>query len=131
FLKTETADYETVRRGGAWYVYASTPRLREMLASDEPRRQVKLAVLFHSRITRPIVGMCLVLMGVSIILWNPNRHIALSARLCIGIVVGSYSCIFGCPALGNTALLSPPLAAWLPVLVYGPVALVAFDMVHT
>ncbi len=64
FLKVDTADYDTVSRGGTWYVYASTSRLQEMLTGAEPRRQVKMAVLFHTRITRPLVGCLLVLLGV-------------------------------------------------------------------
>src|SRR5262249_9909045 len=31
FLKVDNADFDTVARGGTWYVYASTSRLREML----------------------------------------------------------------------------------------------------
>ena len=31
FLKVRDADYDTVCRGGTWYMYASTSRLREML----------------------------------------------------------------------------------------------------
>jgi lipopolysaccharide export system permease protein len=131
FLKTDTADYDTVRRGGTWYIFASTERLREMLGSAEPRRQVKLAVLFHGRITRPVVGILLVLLGVSVILWNPQRHIALSAGLCMAIGVGYYGCVFGCTAIGNSALVSPALSAWIPVMIYGPLALVSFDMIHT
>jgi lipopolysaccharide export system permease protein len=131
FLRTDTADYDTVRQGGTWYIYASTLRLREMLGSDEARRQVKLAVLFHSRITRPLVGVLLVLLGISIILWNPNRHMALSAGLCMAIGTGYYACIIGCTAIGNSALVSPALSAWLPVMIYGPMAFVAFDMIHT
>ena len=131
FLKTDTADYDTVRRGGTWFVLASTARLRELLGSDDSRRQVKMAVLFHTRITRPVIGMLLVLLGVSVILWNPHRHIALSAGLCMGLGVGYYACVIGCTAIGNSALVSPALAAWIPVLIYGPLAFVAFDMVHT
>jgi lipopolysaccharide export system permease protein len=131
FLKTDTADFDTVSRGQTWYVYASTSRLHEMLTGEEPRRQVKIAVLFHSRITRPVIGILLVMVGMAIILWNPNRHIALSAGLCIGIVVGYYSCLFGCKSLGDSDLISPTLAAWLPVMIYGPVALVSFDLIHT
>ena len=44
-----------------------------MLTGAEPRRQVKMAVQFHTRVTRPFVGCLLVLLGVSVILWNPNR----------------------------------------------------------
>ncbi len=131
FLKTETADFDTVARGQTWYIYSSTPRLHEMLTGDEPRRQVKLAVLFHTRITRPVIGILLVMLGVSVILWNPNRHVVLSAGLCLGIGVGYYVCVLGCKALGDSDYISPPLSAWLPVLIYGPCALVSFDMIHT
>jgi lipopolysaccharide export system permease protein len=131
FLKVDTADYDTVNRGGTWYVYSSTNRLREMLTGAEPRRQVKMAVLFHTRVTRPLVGGLLVLLGMSVILWNPNRHIILSAGLCLVIGVGFYVCVLGCKALGDADYISPPLAAWLPVMVYGPLAIVAFDAIHT
>ena len=131
FLKVDTADYDTVSRGGTWYVYASTSRLQELLTGVEPRRQVKMAVLFHTRITRPLLGCLLVLLGASIILWNPNRHVILSAGLCLMIAVGFYACVLGCKALGDTDYISPPLAAWLPVMIYGPVAVVSFDAIHT
>ncbi len=131
FLKVDTADYDTVNRGGAWYMYASTPRLRELLSGAEPRRQVKMAVMFHTRITRPVIGLLLVIVGVAVILWNPSRHIILSAGLCMGIGVGYYMFVLGFKAMGDADYISPPLAAWLPVLIYGPMAIVSFDMIHT
>lgn len=131
FLKVDTADFDAVSRGGTWYVYASTMRLQEMLTGAEARRQVKMAVLFHTRITRPLVGVLLVLLGVSVILWNPSRHVILSAGLCLVIGVGFYVCVLGCKALGDTDYISPPLAAWLPVMIYGPLAVVSWDAIHT
>ncbi len=131
FLQVETADYDTVNRGGIWYLYASTPHLRELLMSAEPRRQVKLAVLFHSRITRPLIGSLLVLLGMSVILWSPGRNVILSAGFCLVIGVGYYIVVGGCKALGDSDFVSPPLAAWLPVLIYGPMAVVSFDAIHT
>ncbi len=85
FLKVDTADFDTVSRGGTWYVYASTSRLQELLTGAEPRRQVKMAVLFHTRITRPLVGCLARFARLSVILWNPNRHVILSAGLCLMI----------------------------------------------
>ena len=131
FLKVDNADFDTVSRGGTWYVHASTSRLREMLTGAEPRRQVKMAVQFHTRITRPLVGCLLVLLGVSVILLNPNRHVILSAGLCLIIGFGFYACFFGCKALGDADYITPPLAAWLPVMIYGSFAVVAFDAIHT
>lgn len=131
FLKVDTADYDTVNRGGTWYMFASTPRLRELLSSAEPRRQVKLAVMFHTRITRPLIGWLFVIFGVAVILWNPSRHIALSAALCLGIGVGYYMFVLGFKAMGDADYISPPLAAWCPVFIYGPMAILSFDMIHT
>lgn len=131
FLKVDNADYVTVNRGGTWYMYASTPHLRELLSGVEPRRQVKMAVLFHTRITRPIIGILLVTLGVAIILWNPYRHIILSSALCMGLGVGYYMFVLGFKAMGDADYISPPLAAWFPVLIYGPMAIVSFDMMHS
>ena len=33
--------------------------------------------------------------------------------------------------LGDGNILTPAMAAWLPILVFGPLALVKFDSVHT
>jgi lipopolysaccharide export system permease protein len=131
FLKVDTADYDTVSRGGTWYVFASTSRLRELLTGAEQRRQVKMAVAFHTRVTRPIVACLLVILAVSVILCNPNRNVVLSAGLCLVVLAGYYVCTLGCKALGDTNYISPPLAGWLPVMVYGPIAIVVFDAVHT
>ena len=61
------------------------------------------------------------------ILWNPNRHVILSAGLCLVIGVGFYACVLGCKSLGDADYITPPLAAWLPVMLFGPLALVSFD----
>ena len=38
FLKTEDVDFDVVSRGATWFLYAPTPKLRELLARPEPRR---------------------------------------------------------------------------------------------
>lgn len=131
FLKVETANFDAVNRGNSWYIHASTTRLYELLTKSEGRRQEKLAVLFHTRLTRPIIGTLLVVLGVAVILWNPQRHVVLSAGLCVVIGAGFYVCVLGCKALGDADYITPPLAAWLPVLLYGPPALLAYDAMHT
>jgi len=131
FLKVQDADYDAVCRGGTWYIYASTSNLREMLADPEPRRRGKMAVLFHTRLTRPLIGAIMVLLGVSIILGNPNRHILLSAGQCLLMSGGLFIFNIASKYLGDQDVLPAPLAAWLPVIVFGPLSFVAFDSVHT
>jgi lipopolysaccharide export system permease protein len=131
FLKVQDADFEAVCRGGTWYIYAPTTRLREMLADPEPRRRGKMAVLFHTRMTRPLVGSIMVILGLSVILFNPNRHVIISAGLCMGLSAALNLFVIACKYLGDQDVLPAPLAAWLPVMLFGPIALVAFDSVHT
>lgn len=131
FLKVDDADYDAVCRGGSWYVHASTTDLREMLVDPEPRRRGKMAVLFHTRITRPLIGALMVVLGVSVILWNPNRHVFISAGLCLAVAAALGLFTLLSKYLGDQDIVSAPLAAWLPVIVFGPPALVAFDSIHT
>jgi lipopolysaccharide export system permease protein len=42
-----------------------------------------------------------------------------------------FAALFTCKSLGENDYLSPALAAWLPVLCFGPLAFVLFDAVHT
>lgn len=131
FLAVKDVDYDVVTRGGAWFLYASTAELRELLARPDPRRQAKVAVLFHTRLTRPLVGAVLVLLGLGVILRNPNRHVFISAGLCLAFAATFYLLVLGCKYLGDNNLVAAPLAAWLPVLLFGPATLVQFDAIHT
>ncbi|AWM36112.1 putative permease YjgP/YjgQ family protein [Gemmata obscuriglobus] len=131
FVKVQDADYDAVCRGGAWYIYAATSDLQTMLVDPEPRRRGKLAVLFHTRVTRPLVGMVMVVFGLAVILGNPNRHVIISSGLCLIVSAATFLFVIACKYLGDQDVLPPPLAAWLPVILFGPPALVAFDAVHT
>lgn len=131
FLKTQDVDFEKVTRGATWYMYASTANLEDMLSRPEPRRLAPVAVMFHMRITRPIVGAMLVLLGLAVILRDQTRHVFISAGMCLAVCAIFYALILGCKYLGDNDIVSPPLAAWLPVMIFGPAALAYFDAMHT
>lgn len=131
FLKTTDTDFDAVSRGSGWFLFAPSDRLREVLSRAEPRRQSRVAVLFHMRITRPLGGILLVLLGLSVILHNPNRHVFISSGLCLAISIGYYIATLACKFLGDSGYVSPPLAAWIPLLIYGPLTLASVDAIHT
>lgn len=131
FLRTREVDFDAVTRSGSWYMYASAGQLRGMLARADPRRQPAVAVSFHRRITRPLMGLILVLTGLGVILRDQNKNVFLNAGVCLFICGLFYAAELGCKFLGDNDYVNPPLAAWLPVLVFGPFALVLFDAVHT
>ena len=131
FLHTQQVNFDTITRSRTWYIYASTARLRDELNRTESTRLAAMAVLFHMRLTRPVLGLLLVLLGLSVILRDQNRNIFISAGLCLILCALFFAACFSCKQLGDNDYLSPALAAWLPVLFFGPLAFVLFDAVHT
>jgi lipopolysaccharide export system permease protein len=131
FLYTQEVDFDTLTRNRTWFTYASTARLHSELSKPDSTRLAAMAVLFHTRFTRPIVGMLLVFSGLSVILRDQNRNVFLSAGLCVVLCALFFVALFVCKSLGDNEYLSPALAAWLPVLFFGPLSLALFDAVHT
>ncbi len=131
FLHNPEVDFDSITRQAKWFQLASTARIYEELQRPDTLRVPQMAVLFHMRLTRPILGMILVFMGLSVILTDQNRNVFISAGLCLVLCALFFAAIFASRQLGDSDILSPALAAWLPVLIFGPIAFVMFDAVHT
>ena len=131
FLHTEEIDFETFTRGRNWFLVASTWRLYREMCKPDSMRLPAMAVLFHMRLTRPIMGLLLVFLGLSVILRDQNRNVFISASMCLMMCGLFFGACFSCKHFGDHEVLAPALAAWLPVLFFGPLAFVLFDAVHT
>jgi lipopolysaccharide export system permease protein len=132
FLKTQEVDFDSITRDSRkWFYLAPTWRLYQELGKSDVERLPAMAVLFHMRLTRPILGMILVFLGLSVILRDQNRNVFISAGLCLVLCAAFFAVCFACQQLGDKEFVSPSLAAWLPVLIFGPMAFVMFDAIHT
>jgi lipopolysaccharide export system permease protein len=130
-LHTSDIDFETMIRPKLWYVYCSTLQLLNELAKAHTSQVAGVAVVFHMRLTRPVLGMLLVFMGLSIILRDQNRNVFISTGLCLLLCAIFFMSVFFCKYLGDKEFISPALAAWFPVVMFGPLSFVMFDAVHT
>lgn len=130
-LYVKDADFEALTRNPNWYQLASTWRLHEELERPEMGRQSSIAVLFHMRLTRPILGILLVILGLAVILRDQNRNVIISSGICLVVCGVFFGINYSCKMLGDHDYLSPALSAWMPVLISGPFSLVMFDAVHT
>src|SRR5262249_698743 len=83
FLHTKEVTFETITRRSNWYTLSSTTQLHEELERPDSIRLASMAVLFHMRLTRPILGMVLLLLGLSVILRDQNRNVFISAGMCL------------------------------------------------
>jgi lipopolysaccharide export system permease protein len=75
--------------------------------------------------------MILVYIGLGVILRDQTRNVFISAGMCLVLCAIFFGACLTCQYLGNNEHLAPALAAWLPVLGFGPLAFVMFDAVHT
>ncbi len=131
FLKTKYVDFDVVTRSKSWFAFIPTYRLMQDLGRIDSTQLASVAVVFHMRLTRPVLGIILVFMGLSVILRDQNRNVFISAGLCLVLCGVFFGALFACKYLGDYEHLSPALAAWLPVLGFGPLSFVMFDAVHT
>jgi lipopolysaccharide export system permease protein len=131
FISTAELDFDAVTRRHSWYQYAPTNSLWEELNRGTTARQSAVAVLFHMRLTRPLTGFILVILGLSVILLDQNRHVFISAGLCLVMAAVFYGCLQGAKYLGDQDILPAPLAAWVPVMLFGPLAFALFDAIHS
>jgi lipopolysaccharide export system permease protein len=131
FLKVPDVDFSSITRPKNWYVLTSTAQLYHEMEKPDSLRLSAMAVLFHMRLTRPIIGILLVVLGLSMILRDQNRNVFISAGMCLITSVTVLVAVMFCKYLGDHDVIPPALAAWMPVLLFGPVAFVLFDAIHT
>jgi lipopolysaccharide export system permease protein len=131
FLYVREANFDRVTKGQKTLAFASTATIYELMQRTDAGRMNNLAVTFHMRLTRPVVGLLLVVMGLSIILRDQTRHVLISAGLCLVMCALFFGVVFGGKFLGTADYVSAALAAWLPVLIFGPIAVALYDAIHT
>jgi lipopolysaccharide export system permease protein len=115
-------EYEVLRGGSSWQQYASLSELLTHLKAEKmPASGNELQVSIHQRLLRPVVDWTVLLLGIPILLKRPDRHLFWVAGMCLGVVGGFTGLVMGLAALGSSGLLlSPHLAAWLPLLIFLP-----------
>jgi lipopolysaccharide export system permease protein len=105
-----------------WRRYASVPELVSGLHNTSLNLGSDVRVAVHARIVQPVLDVCLLFLGLPLLLSRTNRNVFFAIGLCVAIVVGFYLVVFGCQSLGSNYLVSPVLAAWLPLMIFLPLA---------
>jgi lipopolysaccharide export system permease protein len=114
--------FELLANGSAWRRLAST---RELLAelnqpSTEPGADLRVAV--HTRILQPFMDTTMLMLGLPLMFSRRNRNIFLSIGICLFAALTFSMVTLACQSLGGLSLLRPTLAAWIPLLVFVPIA---------
>ena len=106
--------------------YQSVPEM--LVELRKPRRWFgnSSQINVHSRILQPALDLTLLLLGLPLIITRADKNVFVSAGICFLIVGGVQLSVIGCHSLGAYQLIQPvALAAWLPVILFAPLAVVS------
>ncbi len=120
---TSTISFELLEGGNNWKQYSSTLDLIQRLRADPRYYSDDVRATVHARLMRPLMDLGLILFGLPIVLGRQERHLFWVAGTSIGLMAGYLAVMMGAQAIGSTGtILSPSLAAILPILLLFPIA---------
>jgi lipopolysaccharide export system permease protein len=108
--------------GSNWRKYASIGELIHELNDPGADLGSDVRVTVHTRIVQPLMDGTLLMLGLPLMLSRSNRNIFLSIGICMGVATAFTLVALSCQSLGSVDMLRPSLAAWLPLLIFVPVA---------
>lgn len=115
--------FEQLSSGAAWRRYSSTPELVAELRNPSLSFGLDSQVLVHARVVQPFLDMTLFFLGLPLVLTRENRNVFVAAGWCLLLVMVFFVVVMACQTLGNVGyLMSPSLAAWLPLIIFAPLA---------
>ncbi len=133
-----------LRQTGKWMDYMSSAQIGALLSTGRVPDVNAARLVKHLRFTAPIATIVMLLLGVPFIV-SRQRHIKVSALACVLLVGGFHVFVFVCRYMGQdlyegiawcvqaygggamSPQWGPILAAWTPMLVFGPVAALLLD----
>jgi len=119
--------FEFLAAGSTWRDYASTRELIHELQSPSTDLGADVRYAIHSRFMQPFLDTTLLFLGLPLVVSRGNRNPYFAIGLCVGVVALFMVVKLGSQSLCVTGWLSPPLAAWLPLMLFAPAALFLSD----
>lgn len=110
-----------------WRNYSSMWELVEGLESPSYDFGADVRVAIHGRVVQPLLDVTLLFLGLPLVLSRNNRNVFAAIGLCGLLGIGFMLVILVCQLLGAGYWLSPALAAWLPLIIFVPIAVALAD----
>jgi lipopolysaccharide export system permease protein len=114
--------FEFLAAGANWQDFASTNEMIQQLRSPSTDLGADVRVAIHKRFIQPLLDTTLLFLGIPFVITRTNRNPFISIGLCLAVVTIFMVVALGCQSLGSGGWLNPPLAAWLPLLIFAPLA---------
>jgi lipopolysaccharide export system permease protein len=131
FLRSDLT-FQAVSRSRQWYQFASTKDLLHSLSDPaNSSERMEIAVFLHGRILRSLLSLNLMFLSLPIVLGGVGGNMFINLALSLGLSGVFYGVAFTSQYLGTNDILSPELAAWVPLIGFGTLAVFRWDSIKT
>ena len=110
--------------------YLSSEKVHELAKFSPAINQPMLYKIMHLRFTQPLMNIVMLLIGIPFLLTREPNRLVVNMFYCTAVSGFVFIATFVIFQMAGTQL-NPLLAAWLPVLIFGPFALVMTDLIRT
>ncbi|MGE3314493.1 MAG: LptF/LptG family permease [Planctomycetaceae bacterium] len=120
FIVTDV-DFDQLYNRSQSYKLASTPELiRRMKNPAFGITTIRGQMMhFHYRMVRPLINLLMVLVAVPLVVRKESRGLVTNMAVCTAVMAVVLGIIHASTYLGQTNLVTPHLAAWIPVIFSG------------
>jgi lipopolysaccharide export LptBFGC system permease protein LptF len=124
-------------RSGNYVELLSTHRIDELLARPQSYGTLALLRVKHTRFTQPLINIIMLLLAIPTVLTREPTRLKAAATKCLGLTALALAVTFlgqqmaGQPPRPSLAAQWPAIMAWLPILIFGPIAVFLLDRVET
>ncbi len=118
-----------VRQSRQWLKYSSSARLSQLGRSDATLLN-RIRQIQHQRFATPLVHVLMLLLGLPFFLSREPANVVTDAGWCLLVCGACFLLAFSAENFVVVATLSA-LPAWLPIIVFSPLAVVLIDRMRT
>jgi lipopolysaccharide export system permease protein len=131
FLKTDLS-FESVTRNRQWYQFATTVDLILALRESSNRPDWNdIEVFLHARLLRPLASLALLGLSLPLVLGGQGRNMFINLGMSLATSGGFYAVAFMSQYFGSNGAITPELAAWVPMIGFGTIAVARWDTIRT
>jgi lipopolysaccharide export system permease protein len=111
--------------------YQSVPEMMQELRKPRAWYGNRAQVNVHARMVRPLLDFSLLLIGLPLVLSRNEKNVFLASGLCFVLVGVFVLTVLISHALGEYSIVQPAaMAAWIPLIVFFPMAVVSANTIN-
>jgi lipopolysaccharide export system permease protein len=121
FLASDV-DFDHLTGGKSLKQLSSTLQMIKDLRNPSLDFGAAVCVAIHARLLQPFLDMTLLFLGLPLIVTRESRNVFIAMAICMMVTVAFMLIEDGARSLGDVFWLTPSLAAWLPLMIFAPLA---------